>query len=59
LLNDFTLAENCTDLGKLVVEIEQKHKLVKVFEEIVDEINPQEAAPVTKPGVFKRWFGRG
>ncbi|OIN06631.1 AAA family ATPase [Oceanisphaera psychrotolerans] len=59
LLNDFTLAENCTDLGKLVVEIEKKHKLVKVFEDIVDEIKPQDAAAVTKPGLLKRWFGQG
>ncbi|WP_417614953.1 AAA family ATPase [Oceanisphaera sp.] len=57
LLNDFTLAENCTDLGKLVVEIEKKHKLVKVFEDMVGEMTPQDTPQTTKPGLLKRWLG--
>ncbi|MBM7454240.1 pilus assembly protein CpaE [Oceanisphaera litoralis] len=58
LLNDFTMAENCTDLGKLVVEVEKKHKLVRVFDDIVAEITPQDEEEATRPGLLKRWFGR-
>ncbi|WP_298722383.1 cellulose synthase operon protein YhjQ/BcsQ [uncultured Oceanisphaera sp.] len=58
VLNDFTMAENCTDLGKLVVEIEKKHKLVKVFNDIVGDITPQDEEQAARPGLFKRWFGR-
>ncbi|GAA3532886.1 AAA family ATPase [Zobellella aerophila] len=59
LANDFALAETCTDLGQLVVEVKSNHKLVAMFESITTSLLTKPGAPQGhKPGLFKRLLGR-
>ncbi|WP_116472746.1 AAA family ATPase [Zobellella maritima] len=59
LANDFALAETCTDLGQLVVEVKSNHKLVAMFESITTSLLAKPGAQeANKPGLFKRLLGR-
>ncbi|NHI01872.1 MULTISPECIES: AAA family ATPase [Oceanimonas] len=56
LVNDFTMAETCTDLGRLVAEEKRNHKLVDGFNHLSNALQPG-AEQSDKPGLLKRLFG--
>ncbi|ART83650.1 hypothetical protein CBP31_14255 [Oceanisphaera profunda] len=58
LPNDFKMVEDCTDLGKLVIEVERKHKLVRAFADIASHIAPQTDEAVSGSSWLKKLFGQ-
>ncbi|WP_107852487.1 AAA family ATPase [Oceanimonas marisflavi] len=56
LVNDFAMAETCTDLGRLVAEEKRNHKLVDGFSHLAQALRLGKERD-EKPGLFKRLFG--
>lgn len=58
LPNDFKMVEDCTDMGKLVIEVERTHKLVSAFADIARDIAAFEGEAASQAGWLKRLFGQ-